>query len=41
MRGRITEYLCDYQRTPDVDIIGMTVMSVLGEILSSSILGAS
>ena len=40
MRASITAYLSDYQRTPN-PIIGKTALSVMGEILSCSILNPS
>jgi hypothetical protein len=41
MHASITAYLSDYQRTPNPNIIGKTALSVMGEILSCSILNPS
>ena len=41
MRGSIRAYLDDYRRTPNPNIIGRTTLSVVGEILSCSILEPS
>ena len=41
IRASITAYLSDCQRTPNPNIIGKTALSVVGEILSCSILNPS
>jgi hypothetical protein len=41
MRASITAYLGDYHCTPNPNIIGKTTLSVVGKILSCSILNPS